>query len=103
MNFNEAQDIATQAYIKAWRECGMKFCPPVGNSSRDKHWSRRLREAWPDFTTVTIRSSINLHDCMEWCKTNAGSFWHNGSANKWYFENRDTALLFKLSFGGHIS
>ena len=103
MNFNEAQAFATSAYIKAWQECGMKFCPPVGISTRDKHWSRRLREAWPNFTTVTIRSSDNpTDDRKKWCKEQAGSFWHSSSGDKWYFENRDTALLFKLTFGGEI-
>ena len=101
MNFNEAQSIATQAYIKAWRECGMKFCPPVGNSTRDKHWSKRLREAWPECTTVSVQAGEQAAR-MNWCKEQAGSFWHNGGGDKWYFENNDTALLFKLTFGGAI-
>jgi hypothetical protein len=100
MDFKTAQTIATQAYIKAWRECGMKFCQPVGVSTRDKHWSKRLREAWPECTTVTVKEKTS--EMMPWCNEHNGSFWHNGGGDKWYFENHDTALLFKLTFGGAI-
>ena len=102
MDFKTAQSIATQAYIKAWRECGLKFCPPVGENTRDKHWSKRLREAWPECTTVNIQKGGPVSEMMTWCKEQQGSFWHNGGADKWYFENHDTALLFKLTFGGSI-
>jgi len=78
----------------------MKFCSPIGNSTRDKHWSKRLREAWPECTSVVVQDKVP--DMMRWCNDQQGSFWHNGGGNKWYFENRDTALLFKLTFGGAI-
>jgi hypothetical protein len=100
MNFTQAQSIATQAYIKAWRECGLKFCPPVGVSTRDKHWSRRLREAWPNMTTVTLSGKGDLAEMKRWCNEHEGSFWHSSGNDKWYFEDRDTAVLFKLTFGG---
>ena len=100
MDFNKAQSIATQAYIAAWRECGLKFCPPVGVSTRDKHWSKRLREAWPDCTVVSVKAQVP--EMKNWCNEQHGSFWHSGGGDKWYFENRDTALLFKLTYGGTI-
>lgn len=101
MDFKTAQDIATQAYIKAWRECGLKFCPPYGNSTRDKHWSRRLREAWPNCTKVSVRKG-DTSERKTWCMEQQGSFWYNGGEDQWYFEDNDTALLFKLTFGGNI-
>lgn len=102
MDFKTAQDIASQAYIKAWRECGIKFSPPIGNSVREKHWSRRLREAWPEFTSVAVNQGVTP-ERRKWCDENPGSYWHNGNGSKWYFETRSTALLFKLTFGGELS
>ena len=101
-DFNTAQSLATQAYIKVWREQGLLFCPPVGISTRDKHWSKRLREAWPELTTVEIKepSTIGLSNMKSWCEDKGSSYWHTGNASRWYFEKRDIAVLFKLTFGG---
>lgn len=99
-DFKTAQSLATQAYIRVWREQGLLFCPPVGVSTRDKHWSKRLREAWPELTTADVGASNNLSEMKEWCMDKGSSFWHNGNGSLWYFEKKDIAVLFKLTFGG---
>ena len=103
-DFKTAQKLATQAYLEVWRAQGLKFCPPIGVNTRDKHWSRHLREAWPELTTVDVRvtgkDAPKLHDMMEWCKDQPSSFWHSGGGDRWYFERKDIAILFKLTFGG---
>lgn len=101
-DFKTAQSLATQAYLKVWREQGLKFCPPIGQNTRDKHWSRHLREAWPELTTVDLRepNSTLMTEMKAWCEERAGSYWHSGGGNRWYFEKKDIAVLFKLTFGG---
>jgi hypothetical protein len=101
-DFKTAQSLATQAYIKVWREQGLLFCPPVGISTRDKHWSKRLREAWPEMTTVDIKPTdgFAISQMKTWCMDKGSSFWHNGNGSRWYFEKPDIAVLFKLTFGG---
>ena len=101
-DFKTAQSLATQAYLKVWREQGLKFCPPIGANTKDKHWSRHLREAWPELTTVDIRepSTSLFTEMKRWANEKPSSFWHTSGGNRWYFEQKDIAVLFKLTFGG---
>lgn len=101
-DFKTAQSLATQAYIEVWRQQGLRFCPPIGVNTRDKHWSKRLREAWPEMTTVDIRepSTVALSGMKTWADGQASSFWYTGNGARWYFEKKDIAVLFKLTFGG---
>lgn len=102
--FNDLHKRAVQAYLAVIREEPTGWTPPPSFETRDKHWSRRLREAWPDSATVTLEVNRSTKDryseMREWCNTHGGSYWCNGTGNVWYFEQRSLAVLFKLTHGG---
>lgn len=93
-------DAEWQAYLKWRRDEGKAedmSCPPLPGIERGKIWSRQLRRMWPNYGRVVIthyRKGI-----LQWVRENGGYHW-NGDGNIWYFKDRDTAALFKLTFGG---
>lgn len=97
--FQTAMQEATQAYLSVWRKHNVNFASPV-TQMRDKVWSEMLRAAWPDYTTVDTRGG-NYSEMRRWCDGKTSSaYWVNGGGNRWYFERKDIAALFKLTFGG---
>lgn len=99
-----AQAAATQAYIAEYRKHGVVWAPPI-TPMKDRIWSEILRSAWPEYTSVEIKnygSTKPSHsEMMRWCKGQTScSFWTNGGGSRWYFERKDIAAMFKLTFGG---
>jgi hypothetical protein len=103
MELRELKKLATQAYLDVWRAHHTGWCPPPADM-RDKKWSATLRETWPDYTSVDVKTSGNsspkYSELRTWCNEQPSSYWVNGGGNRWYFERRDIAALFKLTFGG---
>lgn len=102
MTFKETREKAMAAYLAVWRESGIRWCPPP-TEMRDKKWSAKLREAWPELTRVEIPTKTvkdHFFEMKKWCNEHPSAFWTNGGGNIWYFERRDIAALFKLTFGG---
>lgn len=102
-DYKEIHGLAIQAYMQVWRDNHLGFCPPP-TQIRDKKWSEILRSLWPDFTTVDISTRGDKiprpGEIRKWCEGKGSNFWVNGTGNRWYFERRDIAALFKLTFGG---
>lgn len=102
----ELRKKALQAYLDVWREHHIGFCsPPPGTG--DKKWSKVLREIWPEYTSIRLdantqsKTEANDSEKFKWCELQTTSnFWINGGRDIWYFERRDIAALFKLTFGG---
>lgn len=90
-----------QAYLKWRRDEGKAedlSCPPPPGIEREKVWSRQLRRMWPNYGRVVLKRY--QAEVRQWIADNAGYHW-NGNGNIWYFQDRDTAVLFKLTFGGN--
>jgi len=96
--FQTAMKEATQAYLGVWRKHNVNFAAPV-TQMKDRLWSEMLRAAWPDYTTVDTKGG-SYSEMRKWCDGQSSSYWVNGGGNRWYFERRDIAALFKLTFGG---
>lgn len=94
---------ALEAYRDVWRKHQVSFCPPV-LPMKDRVWSEHLRAMWPDYSTVDVKTSggnhPNYREMRVWCDNQKSGYWTNGGGNRWYFERRDIAALFKLTFGG---
>lgn len=103
MKLFEIRKLATQAYLDVLRTHHVGWCPPP-TEMRDKKWSSVLRETWPEYTSVDVRTTgeqkPNYSEMRRWCDEQPTSYWVNGNSNRWYFERRDIAALFKLTFGG---
>jgi hypothetical protein len=100
----EVRNLALQAYLQVWRDHHVGFCPPPGQT-RDKTWSRKLREMWPEYSRVKLGESniadLRYSTMRTWCDGQPSSnYWVNGGGNIWYFERRAIAVMFKLTFGG---
>ncbi|MNK56480.1 hypothetical protein D3C87_755210 [compost metagenome] len=76
--------------------------PPTSEQWRDKKWSRELRKMWPEYTSIRLEDIRFYSDKSKWCKENAQFYWVAGNQQMWYFSDRNSALLFKLSFGGNV-
>jgi hypothetical protein len=100
-DFKSALQEATQAYLDVWRKHNVNFANPI-TKMRDKQWSEVLRAVWPDYTTVDVKkdNGLSYSDKRRWCDEKPGGYWVNGGGDRWYFERRDIAALFKLTFGG---
>lgn len=102
-DFETAKAAATQAYIAEYRKHGVNFANPI-TQMRDRHWSEMLRAAWPEYTAVDVKNygsnKPNYSEMRRWCNEQSSSYWVNGGGSRWYFERRDIAALFKLTFGG---
>lgn len=103
LSFQEINKLATQAYMDVWRQHRVGWSPPPGNM-RDKKWSQMLYQMWPEYTPINVRTgtadSPNYREMRQWCDNQDTGYWVNGGGNRWYFERRDIAALFKLTFGG---
>lgn len=89
-----------QAYLKWRRETGKAEdldCPPLPGIERGKVWSRQLRRMWPNHGRVALTQYTR--GITQWVRDNGGYHW-SADNNIWYFKERDTAVLFKLTFGG---
>lgn len=96
---------ATEAYnsiLMAPREEGENGWFPPPRQMADKKWSKELRCIWPGYTSVRLSNKGAYTEKMNWCKENAQFFWTAGNELMWYFSDRDTALIFKLKFGGIV-
>ena len=101
MEIKEIRTQARQAYLAVLQEHQVGWCAPP-TEMRDKNWSRFLRETWPDCATVYLKHTgvVKVSDMMKWCKDKNCGFWANANNTAWYFERRDIAALFKLTYGG---
>lgn len=101
MDIKEIRTQARQAYLAVLQEHQVGWCSPP-TEMRDKNWSRFLRETWPDCATVYLKhkGAVNITGLMNWCKDKDCGFWSNANHTAWYFERRDIAALFKLTYGG---
>lgn len=101
MDIKEIRTQARQAYLAVLQEHQVGWCAPP-TEMRDKNWSRFLRETWPDCATVYLKHTVvvKVSDMMNWCKDKNCGFWANANNTAWYFERRDIAALFKLTYGG---
>jgi hypothetical protein len=101
MEIKEIRTLARQAYLAVLQENQVGWCPPP-TTMRDKNWSRFLRETWPDNATVYLKhnESVSFATLTNWCKDKQCGFWANANGTAWYFERRDIAALFKLTYGG---
>jgi hypothetical protein len=91
---------ATDAYLAVWREYHTGWCPPP-TDMKAKKWKQTLHQIWPEYTPVTInKSSSTFKERRAWCDEKPGSYWANETGTRWYFERRDMAALFKLTFEG---
>ena len=95
---------AYKAALTAPKEDGEDgWCPPPTSEAwRDKKWSRELRRMWPGYTSIRLQDERFYNQKFKWCKENSQFFWVAGNQLMWYFSDRNSALLFKLSFGGDI-
>jgi hypothetical protein len=102
-DFQQTMVQATQAYLNVWRDHKVGFSPPV-TAMRDRAWSEMLRAAWPSYTSVDVRprslNGPNYAEMRRWCDQQPSGYWVNGGGDRWYFERRDIAAAFKLTFGG---
>ena len=79
------------------------FCPPPkGTEWRDKKWGKELRSMWPGFRSVKVDDTRGHSDKFKWCEQQSGFFWVAGNSKVWYFSDPETAVLFKLVFGGSV-
>lgn len=100
MNLVDIRKLAQQAYLKVLTDNQASWSPPPVEM-RDKRWATILRETWPDHATVYLTASpSNRSDKIRWCKEQGCGFWANANQTAWYFERRDIAALFKLTYGG---
>lgn len=103
-DFETARAAATLAYTIEYRKHGVNWAPPV-TQMKDRVWSEMLRAAWPDYHSIEVQNygqfKPKYTEMRRWCdeKSNC-SYWANGGGNRWYFERKDIAALFKLTFGG---
>lgn len=92
---------ATDAYLAVWRNHHSGWCPPP-TDMKAKKWKQKLHQIWPEYTPVSIyNSNTTYKEKRAWCDDKPGSYWANDNGNRWYFERRDMAALFKLTFGGN--
>jgi hypothetical protein len=103
MNISEVCRLANDAYMATLRQHHIGWCPPPGETG-DKRWSKLLRAYWPDYTTVDVPTvgpnKPDYREMRNWCDSQPTNYWVNNGANRFYFERRDIAALFKLTFGG---
>ena len=101
MDIKDIRTKARQAYLAVLQEHQVGWVSPP-TEMRDRNWSRFLRETWPDCATVYLKhkGSVNVTALMNWCKDKNCGFWANANHTAWYFERRDIAALFKLTYGG---
>ena len=78
------------------------WSPPPSDFLRDKKWSKELRWMWPEYTSVKVGDTRFYVEKKKWCAENAQFYWVAGNQNVWYISNRNSAVLFKLSFGGEV-
>lgn len=78
------------------------WSPPPVSTMRDKHWSKHLRGYWPEYTSVRVADIRKHSEKMQWCRENAQFYWVAGNQAMWYFSDRNTAVMFKLTFGGDL-
>lgn len=76
--------------------------PPSDTQWRDKKWSRELRKMWPGYTSIRLENTKFYSEKIKWCEENSQFYWVANNQQVWYFSDRNSALLFKLSFGGSI-
>lgn len=103
-DFEAARSAAILAYTAEYRKHNINFVPPL-SPTRDRVWSEVLRAAWPDQASVEIKNygdnKANYGEMRRWCEEKSNcSYWTNGGGSRWYFERKDIAALFKLTFGG---
>ena len=103
-DFETAKAAATKAYTEEYRKHGVNFASPV-TSMKDRIWSEMLRAAWPDHASVEVKNygsnKPNYTEMRRWCNEKSNcSYWTNGGGSRWYFERKDIAAMFKLTFGG---
>lgn len=101
--FETARAAAVQAYIAEYRKHGVNFAAPV-TQMKDRVWSEILRATWPDYQSVDVKTygqnKPSFREMRDWCNGQPSAYWVNGGGSRWYFERRDIAALFKLTFGG---
>jgi hypothetical protein len=78
---------------------------------RDKKWGKELRTFWLGFTSVRLPGKPNSTEVdrnkeyaaqRTWAEENAQFYWTASNGLVWYFSDRNSALLFKLTFGGNV-
>lgn len=102
LTLKEIRALATQAYMDVMQQHGLRWCPPPADM-KDRKWSQTLRESWPHYTTIDVirgDKAPSYTEMRNWCNEKPSGYWVNGGGNRWYFERRDIAALFKLTFGG---
>jgi hypothetical protein len=77
------------------------FPPP--RDMQDKKWSKELRSLWAGYTSVRVDDKRFYAEKRKWSNENAQFYWVAGNEQMWYFSDRATALLFKLTFGGIVA
>jgi hypothetical protein len=101
-DLKEIRNLAMKAYMGVLQEHQLSWCPPP-TDMKDRKWSQVLRESWPEYTSIDVQRGSNAPNYTEmrkWCDDKSCGYWVNGGGNRWYFERRDIAALFKLTFGG---
>lgn len=94
---------AYKAVLTAPKEPGEDgWTPPPSSVMKDKKWSRELRVMWPEYRSVRLTNANNHTERKKWCRENAEFYWVANNGLMWYFSNSQTAVLFKLTFGGSI-
>lgn len=102
MSFKDTHEKALKAYLDVWSQGDIGWSPPPSDML-DKKWSRILRSAWLDFTRIEVSPETAKNQFFEmrlWCEKQSSGHWCNGAGNIWFFEKKDIAVLFKLTFGG---
>lgn len=74
--------------------------PPAGMP--DKKWAKFLRETWPKYCRVKLEDTRFYTEKRNWCNENAHFYYVAHNEKIWHFMDRETAVLFKLTFGGIV-
>jgi len=103
---NKRWQVAMDAYKSAItapkQEDEDGWSPPPSTTMKDKKWSRELRDMWPGYRSVRLVDTRFYTEKMKWCKENSQFYWVAGNQQMWYFSDVNSALLFKLTFGGSV-
>lgn len=96
----EAKKAYIEALLQPRKEDEDSFCPPPVSTIRDKHWTRYLREHWPDFHSIKLDRHKTKDGYTSWLKNNVKNFyWYTSNGDVFVFSNKEDAVMFKLKWG----
>ena len=98
----EAKEAYKAILIAPKRDDEDGWSPPPSDAMKDKKWSRELRTMWPEYRSVRLHDTRFYSEKQKWCRENAQFYWVANNQQMWYFSDLNTALLFKLTFGGSV-